>query len=260
MGKNGIRMRGKLMLTTDVLPLGPFLLPIKWLAVWVGIAAGGKVATMREKVPVENKINWVEPFVQAALLWYILWRWSPVLWDPLSVVNNPLSLLYMSGSEKGWWLAWISTAGFLLWVARKSGAGFYRLLDATAVTALVAGAGISLLFVRLGNPTTLPWGVSPEGVQQIYHPIHLYRGALLIAIGVWLWRRREKLWEGESFVRIATGAGVGLLIISYFDYYPVTGLWGLSGEQWAFAALSCMGWVGGWRTGRKMSRAGEEHG
>ncbi len=166
------------MLTTDVLPWGSILISSQVVGLvglhchrWQSGHHAGEGA-------LENKINWSEPFVQAALLWYILWRWSPVLWNPQSVVNHPLSLLYMSGTEKGRWLAWMSTAGFLLWVARKSGAGFCRLLDATAVTALVAGAGISLLFVRLGDPTTLPWGVSPEGYQQIYHPIHLYRAAV----------------------------------------------------------------------------------
>ncbi|MFD1397107.1 hypothetical protein ACFQ40_15325 [Kroppenstedtia eburnea] len=239
------------MLTTDVLPVGSFLIPVKWLALWAWIAVGGKVATLLEKDFVGKKVKWTEPFVQAALLWYILWRWSPVLWDPLSFVNHPLSLLYMSGTEKGWWLAWLSAAGFLVWVARKSGAGYRRLLDAAAVTALVAGAGLSLLFVRLGAPTTLPWGVSPEGYQQIYHPIHFYRAAVLAAVGVWMWRGRGRLREGESFARIVTAAGVGLLIISYFDYYPVTRWWALSGEQWAFAGVALTGWVAGWWNGRK---------
>lgn len=241
------------MLTTDVLPWGSILIPVKWLALWACIAIGGKVATLLERDSMENKVKWSEPFVQAALLWYILWRWSPVLWNPQSIVNHPLSLLYMSGTEKGRWLAWLSAGGFLVWVARKSSAGYRRLLDAAAVTALVAGVGLSLLFVRLGDPTTLPWGVSPEGYQQIYHPIHFYRAVVLMAVGIWMWQGRSRLRKGESFARIATAVGVGLLIISYADRYPVTGLWGLSGEQWAFVAWAGVGWVAGWRMGRERS-------
>lgn len=241
------------MLTTDILPLGSFLLPIKWLAGWLLIAAGGQVATIRERNIGKEKVKWVEPFVQAALLGFIVWRWSPLLWDPISVVKTPQSLLFMSGSEKGRWLAGAVVVGFLGWFAHKSGAGFSRLLDAAAITALVAGAGYSLLFVRLGEITALPWGISPEGYQLIYHPIHFYRAAFLAAVGVWWWKARGRLREGESFARMATATGVGLLVISYFDYYSGTGLLGLSGEQWIFAGLALAGWVAGLWIGREKS-------
>lgn len=241
------------MLTTDVYPLGSFLLPIKWLSLWLLIAVGGQVVTLLEKKLGKEKIKWVDPFVQAALLGFIVWRWSPLIWDPISVVKTPQSLLFMSGSEKGRWLAGAVVAGFLGWFAHKSGAGFRRLLDAATITALVAGAGYSLLFVQLGETTSLPWGISPEGYQLNYHPVHFYRAALLVAVGgVWWWKTRGRLREGESFVRMATTTGVGLLVISYFDYYTRTGLLGLSDEQWLFAGLALAGWFTGlWIGGEK---------
>lgn len=93
------------MLTTEVLPLGSFLLPISWITLWLGMFAGGKAA--EKWLPPETgqkAVKWSEGFLFAALIWFIVWRWSPLLWHPLSVLDHPGNLLFVSGSEKGEWL------------------------------------------------------------------------------------------------------------------------------------------------------------
>ncbi|SMO48526.1 hypothetical protein [Melghirimyces algeriensis] len=234
------------MLTTEVLPLGSFLLPISWITLWLGMFAGGKAA--EKWLPPETgqkAVKWSEGFLFAALIWFIVWRWSPLLWHPLSVLDHPGNLLFVSGSEKGEWLAWAAACGFLGWFSWKRRCSFWNAVDAAAITGLVTGWGYSLLFVRLGEVTTVPWGISPPGYQETYHPIHWYTVLVLTAVFVSWWKARSHLRPGGTFRWIGVSSGVGLLIVSYFNYYPVTGIWGLAREQWLFVAMALMGWMTG---------------
>lgn len=233
------------MFTQDVLPLGPFLLPLVWMIGALSIAAGGKVAEKWE-APVQNRISWSEVLIHAALLWFIVWRWSPLLWDPTAIGQNPRALLFVSGTEKGVWLGGAVAAGFLAWFLRRKRVGIGRFLDVLVVAAVTAGIVYNLLLVRLGKTTSLFWGMSPEGYSQQYHPVHLYRVIVLAAVWMWGWKKRRWLLSGDTFVRLGTATGISLLLVSCFDYHS-NRLWlGLSGEQWAFIGLALLAWIAGW--------------
>ncbi|OYD08099.1 hypothetical protein [Paludifilum halophilum] len=232
------------MFTQDVLPLGPFLLPLTWLVGGFSITVGGKVAEQWE-APVQRHVSWSEVWIQAALLWFFVWRWSPLLWNPATISEDPRALLFVSGTEKGAWLGGAVATGFLGWFLRKNQLGMARLLDAFIVAAVTAGIIYSFLLARLGETTSLFWGISPEGYSQTYHPIHLYRVAVLAAVWVWGWNLRLRLSPGQTFVRLGMVTGVSLLVVSYFDYYSTT-LWlGLSGQQWIFVGLALSAWMAG---------------
>lgn len=241
------------MIEPQPLQVGPFLLPLPWLVALLGIWIGAKVAERWVPSLAGKDGKWKERIVQSAVLFLLAWKWGPLLLDPVSLIQNPLSLLYSSGSTKGVWIAATVTGAYLWRSVRKEGIPLSSLLDAAAVTGLIAGIVYSLIFLRWGKVTHLPWGIQTEGGEQSYHPVHFYRALWLAGVFAGWWNRRSRCRPGETFAWIATASGIGLLFISYTDYFPTTSVLGLSRSQWLFALLAIAGWFGGIALSRSRS-------
>lgn len=228
------------MIEAEPVRLGPFLLPVTTLAlallVWLSARAADRLLP-------EDKARWSERFLGAFLLYLILYEISPLFTDPVSILRHPSAILYLSGSPKGAMIAGGITAVYLTLSFRRLQIPLSRGLDAAALVALFTGIGYSIIFQNWGKPTDLPWGIIiGEGVRV--HPIHLYRLLLLSAILFWWWRGRSRLRPGETFAWVSLAGGIGLLIISYFDWEPLTVWLNLSWSQWAFVVIAVAGWFG----------------
>lgn len=220
--------------------MGPFLLPVTTLVFAVLVWLSAKAT---DRLLPEGKVSWTGPFGGALLLYLILYEVSPLFTDPVIVFQSPLAILYVSGSPKGAIISAGITAVYLALVFRRRQISLFRGLDATALIALLTGLGYSFIFQKWGKPTDLPWGIFiGEGVRV--HPIHGYRFLLLAAILFWWWRNRNRWRSGETFTRTALAGGIGLLILSYFDWEPLTVWLDLSWGQWAFIFIAIAGWLG----------------
>lgn len=230
------------MIEPKPIQVGPFLLPLTWLALFLLIWIGGKIADHFFGKEV-GRIRWSEVFFEAALLFLILLKLSPVLWNPRVLIDHPITLLYGFGSSGGVAFAAVLSGLYLVWRTRRDGVAWYLLLDGIALAALIVGLGYSLLFQQLGEITSLPWGMGVEGGKYAYHPINLYRGLwLALTFGLW-WRfARGGGDPGNTFTWVMIAGGLGMLFISYFDYYPVSPSWGLHTSQWMYALLAGIGW------------------
>ncbi|MFD1130608.1 hypothetical protein ACFQ3J_20910 [Paenibacillus provencensis] len=56
----------------------------------------------------------------AFLIWFVVWKGSLILWDPVATWEQPISLLYFDGGKKGIWLAVIAVTVYVVWSTRKA--------------------------------------------------------------------------------------------------------------------------------------------
>lgn len=228
------------MIEAEPIRLGPFLLPVTMLALVVLVFFSAKAA---DRLLPEAKTLWSERFGGAILLYLILYEISPLFTDPVSVLQHPSSILYVSGSPKGAFIAGAITAAYLAVAFRRSQIPLSRGLDATALVALLTGIGYSIIFQKWGKTTDVPWGIFiGEGVRV--HPIHAYRFLFLSFILLWWWRNQNRLRSGETFAWTSLAGGIGLLILSYFEWEPLTVWLNLSWSQWTFIGIAVAGWLG----------------
>lgn len=227
------------MIEAEPIRFGSFLLPVTTLAfallVWLSAKGVDRL------LPVSGT-TWSERFGSALLLYLILNEISPLFTDPVYVIQHPSSILYISGTPKGSFIAAGITAIYLAVSFRRFQIPFSRGLDATALIALFTGFAYSVIFNKWGKPTDLPWGIMiGEGVRV--HPIHGYRVLLFSVLLFWWWRNRNRWRSGETFTWTALAGGVGLLILSYFEWEPFTVWLNLTWSQWAFIIIALAGWL-----------------
>ncbi|PRZ17049.1 hypothetical protein CLV36_101140 [Laceyella sediminis] len=191
-----------------------------------------------------EKSKWSDLAVQAILVFFIVYKMSPLFFSFRNILSHPQSLFFFAGTLKGALIAGIVTIFYLwLWI-KRNGVPLQPFLDAFALIALLVCAGYNLIFRDLGEATTMPWGLGIQGGRYVYHPLHYYRFLLLTALFLFWWVKRKKWKEGETFRFLFVAGGVGLLFISFLDYKPPY-IDGLTFEQWVFTSFAIIGWVQG---------------
>lgn len=223
------------VLDETVLTIGPFLVQTSWLALLAGGLVGWSLYrwVYARSVGVPPRV--VGDLLTSTLLAYLVaWKLSPVLFDP-NVLRAPAALLILSGGDRGVWVGGIAAALVAWRQCRKHRLSLVAALTAALSLALPALTLYSLLLTRYGAPTTLPWGISVDGGERAYHPVHLYRAAVFAAAWLLLHRRRTRMSAWPTVRDAALLVIVGLFAVSIFE--PVLApVYGLSGTQWTLLA------------------------
>jgi peroxiredoxin len=94
--------------------IGALTFPASWLAI---LAAFIFTAIFLRTVFGKATLEW---FGNVFFWFLITWKFSMVIWDFESVMNQPLTLLYFHGGEKGYWLAIIISFIYIFIHSRKS--------------------------------------------------------------------------------------------------------------------------------------------
>lgn len=188
---------------------------------------------------VESKLS--DLALQVILVYFVVFKLSPLFFSFNSIISQPQSLLFLTGTSKGALVAGLVTAFYLWILAKRKRIPLPSFLDAIALVAVFSYAGYSFIFRDLGEVTTMPWGLKVEEGRYQYHPLNYYR-FLFLGLLVLFWWRKNKNWnEGEVFQFLFVFGGIGLLFISYLDYKsPYTD--GLTSEQWIYALIAILGW------------------
>ena len=155
-----------------------------------------------------------------ARLAYALSHWSAYWRAPLSILSlTPTALSWPGGVLVG------GIVAAIYW--RRNQLPLGATLDAIAPTLALSLAlervGAFLGGGGYGQPTSLPWGV--HLLDAVRHPVQLYEAAaLLIGMGILLWRRGRRPFDGHSFaLYVALYAASRLLTEAYRAQTPLIG-------------------------------------
>lgn len=137
----------------NVIQLGPLMLNFELLNFILSAFTGYLALKYRISMAnVEASIG--DKFVTALLLSFIVWKFSLIIFDPVSVIRNPLSLLYFNGGDKGLWLAIIISVIFLWIRSRKDGTSLWMNVDVISI-GLIAGSGMFHLLLLMKDTSNI---------------------------------------------------------------------------------------------------------
>ncbi len=171
----------------------------------------------------ERKMKWKYELgaisFQAFLIWLLVWKGSLLLWEPASVIQQPLSLVYFDGGVKGRWAASLSVIGYL----------FYHLIKRKMSFLMVAEAATIYL---LGGLTVYDPGLSWFVPEQKLTLLATSALSILIVLS-FLLAEGQILWTG--LVERGLWLCIGLVAIGFlnsnrvsvflsFDFLQIAGI------------------------------------
>lgn len=227
------------MFEPQVVQMGPLMLPVSWLA--VGVLTFGSVKAAEWRTPFrkwsKGQISsWLPTFL---LIYLLAFKFTPTLIYPGAVFKNPASLLYSSGSE---WSRLFGVTLAAAWLVRRLFKSSYPwpLADVIAVSTLTTTVAYNLLFLDLGQTTERFWGW--PGEMYRYHPLNLYRLALLTPVLVWVLWKWPRLKPGVLFSVVFVSIGIVYTGVSFVSYSSGALYAGLTIGQWTGIGSAIVGW------------------
>ncbi|MCY9659428.1 prolipoprotein diacylglyceryl transferase [Paenibacillus chondroitinus] len=201
----------------EILQLGPFMLKYNWLLWAIAAVVGYSVMRYRVKKAEEVDKSVLEVLSTALLIAIITWKLSPLLLST-EIWGNPLSVLFVSGSDQGAIIGFTSAViytGIKCW---KKGSLAWQLPDLLSYGITVMVIVYNMLSWQYGSLTALPWGISIMDPNHKYHPVNVYLILVSLPIIIWLWRRSvSSIGSGELFANFLSFFGIGLLAVSFFE-------------------------------------------
>lgn len=214
----------------EIIQLGPFMVKYQLIAVLLSAVIG--YFLLRYKM---NKLN-IEPEVFSDVLagtlfiGIVVWKFGGVFFNPSVLWTNPLSILFISGSEKTIIFAIFSSCLYLGYKLKKGNMPFYYCFDVLPFGILPFVFIYSLLVPGIGFETTLPWGKSLANSEVNYHPIGYYRAVLFAFLTFYILRLKANVGTGINFSQSSIGIGAIGLLTSFFIHQDIV-LIGLSFNQ-----------------------------
>ena len=209
----------------ETLQAGPFLLKTHWLIIILSALVGYFVIKYRLKragYPDQRMIETIENSLIIALM---VWKFSLILFDPVSVVINPLTLLYFSGGERGIWLAAVAAIFYFYRRAQKDQVSVWVYGDLLATGFLAATAAYHL--IDLFGDKQMVW---VDGSEIII--------ALLILLLIF--RRSKEIGKPNHLNQILLWFSLGQVGISFLNPLKQNYWWGFSQEQILYLSLAVL--------------------
>lgn len=238
----------------DALSVGALLLPLKIL-IFILIAAVSLLfirwLCSRLTLPFQE---WLNIFVNGALTYVLVWKFSSILTNFSRVLEQPSIILFATGGSLGHFLGLLGALAIILYSLKKRKIGLFTFFDLFSVWAISTLTVFWVVQRTYGLPTAMPWGIKIKNanplaeaidVSQIaYHPIFLYQFLLGAFLLLYILSIKDKLLTGVVTIHSLFLFGSGLLLISLFVYQPSTLLLGLSASQLGYLLMSVIGLLG----------------
>ncbi|WP_186445700.1 peroxiredoxin family protein [Paenibacillus cremeus] len=129
----------------DTMTWGPLVLQKHMLFAIVAAAAGYGILRLRLRGS-ESAAAVSAVLLNALLIWIVSWKLSLLLFNGMSVLRNPVSLLYFNGGERGVWLATLLAAGYVGFMGWKNKKNLPIYTD-SGLGSILGGASLYLAFI-----------------------------------------------------------------------------------------------------------------
>lgn len=224
----------------EILQFGPFMVKFSWLIAGVGGIIGYEVMKRRLKQTPFPYEKILDIYTTSLMIVALVWKMGPLIFDPSILWNNPLSILFITGTIKHMWLGIFFAIGYIYLKLRKAQIPISVMLDVLPYGFLTLIVIYHLFIWQYGSPTTMLWGISIQHPDYRYHPVNVYQVFVTLPVLIWLWRRKFSLGIGMVFSHFLSFYGAGQMLVSFFKPQTVYFL-GLSVEQLVYLGLLVIG-------------------
>lgn len=204
----------------SAIALGPLVIRADILVFLISAITGFIVLKMRLRGREES--GWImDTYVNALIIGFVVWKFSIIIFDPVRTIQNPLSLLYFTGGDKG---ILLGTALALLYIGirlNKKRSWVIPLAKAS-VLAFVTTSFIKYILLWL-----LDDALGMIGVMYI-----LFYGFF----SVWVWMKYDA--SIRVFGSFILWYSIGSVFIPFFDQDRYAVVAGFSAVQIAFGIIA----------------------
>jgi hypothetical protein len=221
----------------DLLQIGPFIIPVPFFLLGaIGLLSSYLIFLKSKELQVSFQL-WRDSILNALISFALVWKFSFLLLDPMSLFYDFRKMLISDGGTLGIFLGLISSLYITYRHLQKSSFSIFIFIDLTAYWLLISCTIYWFIQRDYGLPTTLSWGISyPDSIQK-YHPITLYKALLLSTLLLYtVFIKKLPFGKGRLASYLCIFAGVILLFISNFEFHSIT-YFGFAMVQWLYIGL-----------------------
>ena len=201
----------------NVIQLGPLVLNLELLIFILSAFTGYLALKYRLKkamVTVEGNIS--DKFVNGLILGFVIWKCSLILFDPMSVIEYPMSLIYFSGGDRGLGLAIVISVIYLWIRTRKDGTDIMLNLDVLLVGWMASSSMYHLLLLVLHKENVL------------YHVLYI---GLNIVLALYFYTRKVEVGDSSVLSRVMIWYSLVMIGISFIEKGRTLFVFGFTMEQ-----------------------------
>lgn len=217
--------------------IGPFVVNLDLLIFLLSSFSGYILLKLRLRANASLYKNASETLVNALILSVFVWKLSPLVFDFRSTVQEPASLIYFNGGDRGIVLAALLSVLYILFRARKDQVRWSVYLEMLFIGYLGARFAYHALGYVFGG--TLD---TPELLQML-----LAGGA-----AAWMLIGGQPPGERKRMEQTVLWYSLVGLFFTYLSHDRIPLVWGFSGEQVIYV-LSAAAAIGMSRFGRERS-------
>ncbi len=154
--------------------------------------------------------------MNALILGFVIWKCSLIIFDPMSVIQNPMSLIYFSGGEKGLLLGIFSSILYLWIRTRKDGTSIIINLDIAGAGWIASNSMYHLLLLTINKENVF------------YHSLYI---VLNIAFALYFYTRKEAVRKSDLLSRFVIWYSVVMFGVSFAEKGRTFFVFGFTIEQ-----------------------------
>lgn len=204
----------------STLSLGPFMIRADILMFLLSAIAGYLVLKWRLRGREEN--GWIlDTYVNALIIGFITWKFGMVVFDPVRTFQNPMSLLYFTGGDKGVLLGAALALAYVGFKLNKNRERTVPLIRAAALGFFAGG---------------VVWHGAGLVVSDSFELSALLNAVLFAVFTVWMWKQYNS--EVRSLLSIALWFSIGSVTVPFFEADRDAVFAGFTSLQLAYALLA----------------------
>jgi len=214
----------------NVIQLGPLVLNLELLMFILSAVTGYlglKYRLKKATVAVEGNIS--DTFVNALILGFVIWKCSLILFDPISVVHYPMSLIYFSGGDQGLVLAIAISVIYVWFRTRKDGTDIMMNLDVLLLGWIASSSMYHLLLLAIHKENVL------------YHAIFIILNIMLV---LYFYTRKVAVGDSNVLTRVIIWYSLIMMGVSFLQKGRSLFIFGFTMEQiiYVFVFISFL-WI-----------------